>query len=151
MMSSKQYRTCWNVVEKWNNNLEQQSLTLFKLWFIDFEPFNGQVTTIWINCIFGDFIEIKRSGSSRLIQNFLSDSGVHWLKIFDTAGIDSSFINKTKEYIIEAGLKKTMFLKSGSLVLSTPGLPKILDVDNCIRYDWLYFSSSKFSNKYLYF
>ncbi len=50
-------------------------------------------------------------------------------------------------------MKKTVYLKSGSLVLSnsaTPGLPKILDIDTCIHDGWLYFPSSKFSNEYLY-
>ena len=136
-----------------NNNLEQQAMTLFKSWFIEFEPFDGQVPTTWINGVLGDFVEIKRGGSPRPIQNFLSDNGFHWLKISDATGISSPFINEIKEYIIEAGLKKTVYIKSGSLVLSnsaTPGLPKILDIDTCIHDGWLYFPSSKFSNEYLY-
>lgn len=136
-----------------NNNLEQQAKALFKSWFIDFEPFDRQVPKTWVNGVLGDFVEIKRGGSPRPIQNFLSDSGFHWLKISDATGISSPFINEIKEYIIEAGLKKTVYLKSGSLVLSnsaTPGLPKILDIDTCIHDGWLYFPSSKFSNEYLY-
>lgn len=136
-----------------NNNLEQQAMALFKSWFIDYEPFDGQAPTTWKYGVLGDFVEIKRGGSPRPIQNFLSDSGLHWLKISDATGISSPFINEIKEYIIEAGLKKTVYLKSGSLVLSnsaTPGLPKILDIDTCIHDGWLYFPSSKFSNEYLY-
>ena len=139
--------------ERINNNLEQQAMALFKSWFIDYEPFDGQVPTTWKYGVLGDFVEIKRGGSPRPIQNFLSDSGLHWLKISDATGISSPFINEIKEYIIEAGLKKTVHLKSGSLVLSnsaTPGLPKILDIDTCIHDGWLYFPSSKFSNEYLY-
>ena len=139
--------------ERINNNLEQQAMALFKSWFIDFEPFDRLVPKTWINGVLGDFVEIKRGGSPRPIQNFLSDSGFHWLKISDATGISSPFINEIKEYIIEAGLKKTVYLKSGSLVLSnsaTPGLPKILDIDTCIHDGWLYFPSSKFSNEYLY-
>ena len=138
---------------KINNNLEQQAQAIFKSWFIDYEPFDGQVPTTWKYGVLGDFVEIKRGGSPRPIQNFLSDSGLHWLKISDATGISSPFINEIKEYIIEEGLKKTVFLKSGSLVLSnsaTPGLPKILDIDTCIHDGWLYFPSSKFSNEYLY-
>ena len=136
-----------------NNNLEQKAMTLFKSWFIDYEPFDRQVPTTWKCGVLGDFVEIKRGGSPRPIQNFLSDSGLHWLKISDATGISSPFINEIKEYIIEEGLKKTVFLKAGSLVLSnsaTPGLPKILDIDTCIHDGWLYFPSSKFSNEYLY-
>lgn len=136
-----------------NNNLEQQAMALFKSWFIDYEPFDGQVPSTWKYGVLGDFVEIKRGGSPRPIQNFLSDSGLHWLKISDATGISSPFISEIKEYIIEEGLKKTVFLKAGSLVLSnsaTPGLPKILDIDTCIHDGWLYFPSSKFSNEYLY-
>lgn len=91
-----------------NNNLEQQAMALFKSWFIDFEPFDRQVPKTWINGVLGDFVEIKRGGSPRPIQNFLSDSGFHWLKISDATGITSPFINEIKEYIVEAGLKKTV-------------------------------------------
>ena len=115
-----------------NKNLEQQAMALFKSWFIDYEPFGGQLPTIGKSGVLGDFVEIKRGGSPRPIQNFLSDSGLHWLKISDATCISSPFINEIKEYIIEDGLKKTVFLKAGNLVLSnsaTPGLPKILDID----------------------
>ena len=75
------------------------------------------------------------------------------MKISDATSTNSPFINEIKEYIIEEGLKKTVFLKAGDLVLSnsaTPGIPKILDIDTCIHDGWLYFPSSKFSNEYLY-
>ena len=136
-----------------NSNLEQQALLLFKSWFIDYDNHNGQVPSEWTEGVLGDFVEIKRGGSPRPIQNFLSDSGLHWLKISDATGISSPFINEIKEYIIEAGLNKTVFLKSGNLVLSnsaTPGIPKILDIDTCIHDGWLYFPKSMFSNEYLY-
>lgn len=136
-----------------NNNLEEQAMTLFKSWFIDYEPFDKQVLTTWKYGVLGNFVEIKRGGSPRPIQNFLSNRGLHWLKISDATCISSPFVNEIKEYIIEEGLKKTVFLKAGSLVLSnsaTPGLPKILDIDTCIHDGWLYFPSSKFSNEYLY-
>ena len=136
-----------------NNNLEQQAQAIFKSWFVDFEPFDGQVPDVWKSGVLGDFVEIKRGGSPRPIQNYLSDSGLHWLKISDATSISSPFINEIKEYIIEEGLKKTVFLKAGNLVLSnsaTPGLPKILDIDTCIHDGWLCFPSSKLSNEYLY-
>ena len=136
-----------------NNNLEQQAMALFKSWFIDYKHFGEQVPTTWECGVLGDFVEIKRGGSPRPIQNFLSNKGLHWLKISDATGISSPFINEIKEYIIDEGLKKTVFLRAGSFVLSnsaTPGLPKILDIDTCIHDGWLYFPSSKFSNEYLY-
>lgn len=106
-----------------NNNLEQQALALFKSYFIDYDNFGGQVPDTWKEGVLGDFVEIKRGGSPRPIQNYLSDSGLHWLKISDATCITSPFINEIKEYIIEDGLKKTVFLKAGALVLSNSATP----------------------------
>ena len=136
-----------------NNNLEQQAMALFKSWFIDYEPFNGSMPDNWSEDILGKFIEIKRGGSPRPIQDYISDSGYRWLKISDATSVQSPFILNIKEHIKESGINKTVFLKAGSLVLSnsaTPGIPKILDVDSCIHDGWLYFPESKFSNEYLY-
>ena len=136
-----------------NKNLEQQAQALFKSWFLDYEPWDGSVPDSWKHGKLGDFAEIKRGGSPRPIQEYLSDSGLRWLKISDVTSLQTPFVIDIKDHIIEAGLRKTVFLKAGSLVLSnsaTPGVPKILDVDSCIHDGWLYFPESKFSKEYLY-
>lgn len=136
-----------------NKNLEQQAQVLFKAWFLDYEPWDGSVPDSWKHGKLGDFAEIKRGGSPRPIQEYLSDSGLRWLKISDVTSLQTPFVIDIKDHIIEAGLRKTVFLKAGSLVLSnsaTPGVPKILDVDSCIHDGWLYFPESKFSKEYLY-
>lgn len=136
-----------------NNNLEQQAQAIFQSWFIDYEPFGGKIPEDWTLGILGDFVEIKRGGSPRPIQEYLAEDGFLWLKISDATGITSPYILDIKEHIKESGLKKTVFLNAGSLVLSnsaTPGIPKILDVDSCIHDGWLYFPKSKLSNEYLY-
>ena len=138
---------------KINENLEQQAQAIFKSWFVDFEPFSGIMPDDWNASNLGSFVTIKRGGSPRPIQNYLSETGYRWLKISDVTSLNSPFILDIKEHIIESGLKKTVFLKQGALVLSnsaTPGIPKILDVDSCIHDGWLYFPESKFSNEYLY-
>lgn len=136
-----------------NENLESQAQAIFKSWFLDYEPWDGFVPDSWNSGKLGDFAEIKRGGSPRPIQEYLSDSGLRWLKISDVTSLQTPFIIDIKDHIIEAGLRKTVFLKAGSLVLSnsaTPGVPKILDVDSCIHDGWLYFPESKFSKEYLY-
>lgn len=138
---------------KINDNLDQQALALFKSWFLDYDPWSGSVPDSWINGKLGDFTDIKRGGSPRPIQKYLSDSGLRWLKISDVTSLQTPFVIDIKDHIIEDGLKKAVFLKTGSLVLSnsaTPGVPKILDVDSCIHDGWLYFPKSKFSKEYLY-
>lgn len=139
--------------ERVNDNLQQQAQALFKSWFLNYEPWDGTTPNSWLHGKLGDYANIKRGGSPRPIQEYLSDSGLRWLKISDVTGLQTPFIIDIKDHIIEEGLKKTVFLKAGSLVLSnsaTPGIPKILDVDSCIHDGWLYFSESRFSNEYLY-
>ena len=138
---------------KVNDNLQQQAQALFKSWFLNYEPWDGTAPNSWLHGKLGDYANIKRGGSPRPIQEYLSDSGLRWLKISDVTGLQTPFIIDIKNHIIEEGLKKTVFLKAGSLVLSnsaTPGIPKILDVDSCIHDGWLYFPESRFSNEYLY-
>lgn len=136
-----------------NNNLEQQAQALFKSWFVDFEPFDGTMPDDWKVGKLGDFIEIKRGGSPRPIQEYLVPNGLNWLKISDATAETSPYILEIKEHIKPEGLNKTVFLKKGSLVLSnsaTPGIPKFLDIDTCIHDGWLYFPNSLFSNEYLF-
>ena len=136
-----------------NNNLEQQARALFVSWFINFAPWNGVCPDEWSDGVLGDYVTIKRGGSPRPIQDYLSDTGYRWLKISDATAISSPFILSIKEHIKESGLSKTVFLQRGALVLSnsaTPGIPKILDIDSCIHDGWLYFPESKFSKEYLY-
>ena len=136
-----------------NHNLEEQAKAIFKSWFVDFEPFGYKAPCTWESGILGDFVEIKRGGSPRPIQNYLSNSGLRWLKISDATACPSPFLIDIKEHIKESGLSKTVLLNTGALVLSnsaTPGIPKILDVDSCIHDGWLYFPKSKLSNEFLF-
>ena len=138
---------------KINDNLQQQAAALFESWFVNYDPWDGVQPSEWENAPLGSFVEIKRGGSPRPIQDFLSDSGLRWLKISDVTSLSSPFVLEIKEHIKEEGLRKTVFLHAGELVLSnsaTPGIPKILDVDTCIHDGWLYFPKSELSKYYLY-
>ena len=138
---------------KINENLEQQAEAIFKAWFIAFEPWNGKKPCEWVDAPLGSFVEIKRGGSPRPIQDFLSDTGLRWLKISDVTSLTSPYILDIKEHIKLEGLRKTVHLNAGELVLSnsaTPGIPKILDVDSCIHDGWLYFPKSQLSKYWLY-
>ena len=139
--------------ERINKNLEEQARALFESWFVNYDPWNGVKPDDWTTAPLGIFVEIKRGGSPRPIQDYLSDSGFRWLKISDVTSLNSPFVLDIKEHIKDEGLKKTVFLKAGALVLSnsaTPGIPKILDVDSCIHDGWLYFPKTKLSKYYLY-
>lgn len=136
-----------DLLHRQNQTLEQMAETLFQQWFLE-DP-NPE----WEERPLGELVTVKRGGSPRPIQDYLSDSGYRWLKISDATKEPSPFIFEIKEHIKEEGLKKTTLLKAGKLVLSnsaTPGLPKILQVDTCIHDGWLHFPKSHFSNEFLY-
>ena len=136
---------------KINHNLQQQAQAIFQSWFVDFSHW-GNTPPDWEQGVFSDYVTVKRGGSPRPIQDYLSAIGYRWLKISDVTSLQTPYITTIAEHIKESGIGKTVFLKSGSLVLSnsaTPGIPKILDVDSCIHDGWLYFPQSEFSNEFL--
>ena len=136
-----------DLLHRQNKTLEQLAETLFRQWFVEEAEEN------WEREPLGRYVTIKRGGSPRPIHDYISETGLNWLKISDVTGVDSPFIFEIKEKIKEEGLSKTTFLKKGSLILSnsaTPGIPKILDVDSCIHDGWLHFPKSKFSKEFLY-
>ena len=47
-----------------NENLEQQAQAIFKSWFVDFEPFNGEMPHDWIVSRLGDIASIKTNSFS---------------------------------------------------------------------------------------
>lgn len=136
-----------DLLHRQNQTLEQLAETLFRQWFVE------NPNPDWEEKPLGELVAVKRGGSPRPIQDYLSDSGYRWLKISDATKEPSPFIFEIKEHIKKEGLKKTTLLKAGKLVLSnsaTPGLPKILQVDTCIHDGWLHFPKSLFSNEFLY-
>lgn len=136
-----------DLLHRQNQTLEQMAETLFRQWFVE------NPNPDWEERPLGELVTVKRGGSPRPIQDYLSDTGYRWLKISDATKEPSPFIFEIKEHIKEEGLKKTTLLKAGKLVLSnsaTPGLPKILQVDTCIHDGWLHFPKSHFSNEFLY-
>ncbi|MCW7553863.1 restriction endonuclease subunit S [Endozoicomonas gorgoniicola] len=126
---------------------------LFPASFV-FDAHMGWIPEGWGSTNLGSLVTVKRGGSPRPIKDFIVDDGLPWVKISDATASSTRFISGTKEFIREEGLKKTVYLKKGSLILSnsaTPGLPKFLDLDACIHDGWLYFpNKEKFSDTYLY-
>jgi type I restriction enzyme S subunit len=136
-----------DLLHRQNKTLEAMAETLFQQWFV------VEAKEDWETRPLGELVTVKRGGSPRPIQEYLSETGLRWLKISDATKTASPFIFEIKEHIKEEGLNKTTFLKAGALVLSnsaTPGIPKILQLDSCIHDGWLHFPKSYFSNEFLY-
>jgi type I restriction enzyme S subunit len=136
-----------DLLHRQNTTLEAMAETLFRQWFVVEAMENWPVDKL------GNHVVVKRGGSPRPIQDYMSDKGLRWLKISDATKENSPYIFEIKEHIKIEGLSKTTHLKAGTLVLSnsaTPGIPKILHVDTCIHDGWLHFPESIFSNEFLY-
>ena len=148
-----------------NNNLLEICKSIFKEWFVNYNyPKNngvmkdsslGKIPSEWDICKVQEISKIKRGASPRPIQNYISNSGVNWLKISDVTGIKEPFIYNIKEKIKEEGKEKSYFIKKGTLVVSnsaTPGIPKFIEVDTCVHDGWLVLYDYKDYYKYfLYF
>lgn len=50
--------------DKINKNLEQQAQAIFKAWFVDFEPFDGEMPSDWVISRLGDIASIKTNSFS---------------------------------------------------------------------------------------
>ena len=145
---------------KINQELETLAQALFKQWFVDFEfpnengePYKssgckimdselGEIPEGWEIKRLKEILNIKRGGSPRPIHDYMASSGLPWVKISDATALNNPFLFSTKEFIKVEGLRKTILLKKGSLILSnsaTPGLPKFLELDACIHDGWLHF------------
>lgn len=144
-----------------NKTLEDMAMALYKHWFVDFGPFQegafveselGLIPEGWEVKRLDEIIEIKRGGSPRPIKDFIADDGLHWLKISDATASNSPFLYTTKEFIKEEGLRKTILIKPGSIILSnsaTPGLPKLIEFETCIHDGWLHFPKINRFNRYI--
>ncbi len=104
-------------------------------------------TQPWNSILIRDFCNIKRGGSPRPIDDYLTSSndGLNWLKIGDISS-DAKYIYQTENKIKTEGLSKTTLVHSGDFILSNSmsfGRPYIMKIDACIHDGWLALTSIK--------
>ena len=94
----------------------------------------------WERYPLGNLCTIVRGASPRPIEKYLGGE-VPWIKIGDATDEDSIYLYSTKEHIIEAGVKKSRLVKSGSLIFANCGVSlgfaRIITFDGCIHDGWL--------------
>ena len=94
--------------KKINHHLEQMAQAIFKSWFVDFEPFGGEMPSKWqtkpADCFFD--ISIGKTPPRKENWCFSEDSkDVPWISISDM-GKEGLFINKTSEYLTREAIDK---------------------------------------------
>lgn len=112
---------------------------------------------IWRNIEIGNFCDIKRGGSPRPIDQYMTEDkdGLNWLKIGDVPK-GSRYIKHTSGRIKKEGLNKTTVVEEGDFILSNSmsfGRPYIMKTSACIHDGWLALKNiSKDVNKdFLYY
>lgn len=96
----------------------------------------------WKSCKIGDVVSVRRGSSPRPIKDFIVDEGMPWVKISDATTDQTRFINSTKEFIKKEGVKNSVLVNPGDLIVSnsaTPGLPKFMNIQACVHDGWLVF------------
>jgi len=103
-----------------------------------------------------ELFEIKRGGSPRPIQDFITEdeNGINWIKIGDVAK-GAKYINSTKQKIKPEGLRKSRLVEPGDFILSNSmsfGRPYIVGIKGAIHDGWLMFKKLKnnLSNDYIF-
>ena len=98
----------------------------------------------WKSCKIGDVVSVRRGASPRPIKDYVSESGMPWVKIADATKDQTRFINFTNEFIKEEGIEKSVVVNPGDLIVSnsaTPGLPKFMNIKACVHDGWLVFDN----------
>ncbi len=67
------------VNKKINDNLEKQVHALFRAWFVDFLPFDGQIPSNWRYVSFSDILtpRVEKSSDPSLQMFSVTDTGIH--------------------------------------------------------------------------
>ncbi|MDE6586098.1 MAG: restriction endonuclease subunit S [Clostridia bacterium] len=110
---------------------------------------------MWQRTKIGNLVDIRRGASPRPIHQYISKSGMPWVKIADATSDTSRYISQTNECIKAEGIKHSVIVNPEDLIISnsaTPGLPKIMKIKACIHDGWLVFSNYRgISRDYLYY
>ncbi|WP_068456220.1 restriction endonuclease subunit S [Aedoeadaptatus pacaensis] len=79
--------------ESINNNLEEQAMAIFKSWFIDFEPYNGNIPPDWKEYKLSEFLPVitgkknaNVSSSSGLYPFFSCSQDISWTDDYSFEG-----------------------------------------------------------------
>ncbi len=102
----------------------------------------NDIESKWEKVPLGELCTIVRGGSPRPINEFLGGN-VPWIKIGDATQGDDIYLHSTKEHIIEEGIKKSRYIKEGSLIFANCGVSlgfaRIITFKGCIHDGWLAF------------
>lgn len=117
-----------------NDNLEQQAQALFKSWFVDFEPFDGELPSSWTNEKLGNVCNCVLGGTPSRAKPEYWNGTIPWI---NSGEVNNFRIIKPSETITELGLTKSatklLPLKTTVIAITgaTLGQVSLLEIDAC--------------------
>ena len=117
-----------------NNNLEQQAQAIFKSWFIDFEPFGGELPNSWMKEKLGNVCNCVLGGTPSRVKPEYWNGTIPWI---NSGEVNNFRIIKPSETITELGLTKSatklLPLKTTVIAITgaTLGQVSLLEIDAC--------------------
>lgn len=116
----------------------------------------GEIPENWSFNDLDEIAEIKRGASPRPIRDSKWWGGnVGWTRISDVT-ISSKYLKKTQDYLSDDGVKKSVRIPIGDVILSicaTIGRPIIVDTDVCIHDGFVWFKdlSKRIDRDFFYY
>lgn len=154
----KAYQTITERIElkrRINDNLEATAMAIFKAYFVTFERYGGNMPTTWEKATIGDVVSVIRGASPRPIQDYMSQTGMPWVKISDASSSVSKYLFRTAECIIPEGVSSSRTVTEGMMIVSnsaSPGLPMIMKITACVHDGWLIIDNYKrVTQEYMYY
>ena len=143
-----------------NRNLEEQAQAIFKSWFIDFEPFGGEMPTDWKTMQAQEYFSISIGKTpprkeQELFSDVNTDDNVKWVSISDM-GSCGMYISDSSEYLTKEAITNynVCIIPDNTVILSfklTVGRIAITDGEMTSNEAIAHFcSEDKTINEYLY-
>ena len=109
-----------SINKKINNNLEQQAQAIFKAWFVDFEPFGGELPNDWKHTKLGTSCNCVLGGTPSRNKIEYWNGTIPWI---NSGEVNKFRIIKPSETITNLGLEKsaTKLLPTKTTVLAITG------------------------------
>ena len=139
----KAYETIERRIElkrKINDNLEAIAMAKFRSFFVTFEQYGGNIPSNWVKTTIGNVVSVVRGASPRPIQDYMSETGMPWVKISDASASVSKYLFNTAECITLKGVSSSRTVTPGTMIVSnsaSPGLPMIMEITACVHDGWL--------------
>ena len=94
--------------KKINHHLEQMAQAIFKSWFVDFEPFDGEMPSDWREGTISDLGNvIGGSTPSKAKPEYYTEHGIAWITPKDLSVNKNKFIARGADDITELGLRNS--------------------------------------------